>query len=116
MFPCALPNPVKVSLGERCDRLIGRLQEPGFKLRRDCEWLALLIAHTAKRVIRQLAGVGGNATLNLLPQEVLNIFGQSNGDEKRISLGGGGEKANDEDENISAPKNFWCLFAPFYGK
>jgi hypothetical protein len=37
--------------------------------------------------------------LNLLPQEVLNIFGQSNGHEKRIPLGGGGEKANDEDES-----------------
>ena len=42
MFPCALPNPVKVSFGERCDRLIGSLQEPSFKLRRDFERLALL--------------------------------------------------------------------------
>ena len=56
-FPCALPNPVKVSFGERCDRLIGSLQEPSFKLRRDFERLALLVAHAAKHVIRQFAGV-----------------------------------------------------------
>ena len=42
MFPRALPNPVKVSFGERCGRLIGSLQEPSFKLRRDFERLALL--------------------------------------------------------------------------
>jgi hypothetical protein len=71
-----LPNPVKVSFGERCGRLIGRLQEPGFKLRRDFERLALLVARAAEHVIRQLAGVGGDARTNLLPQEVLNVFGQ----------------------------------------
>src|ERR1039458_8521593 len=32
-LPCPLPNPVKVCFGEPYGRLIGRLQEPGFKLR-----------------------------------------------------------------------------------
>jgi hypothetical protein len=53
-----------------------RLQEPGFKLRRDLERLALLIAHAAEHFIRKLAGVGSDARSNLLPQEVLNVFGQ----------------------------------------
>jgi hypothetical protein len=92
-FSRALPNLVKVSFGERCGRLIGRLQEPGLKLRRDFEWLALLVAHAAEHVIRQLAGVGGDARTNLLPQELLNVLGQSNGHGKRIPLGGGGGKA-----------------------
>jgi hypothetical protein len=50
-----LPNPIKVSLGERCGRLIGSLQEPSFKLRRDFERLALLVAHAAKHGISQFA-------------------------------------------------------------
>jgi hypothetical protein len=61
-------------------------------LRRNCEWFALLVAQAAKHVIRQLAGIASDATPNLLPQEVFNVFGQSNGHEKRISLGGGGGK------------------------
>jgi hypothetical protein len=70
-----LPNPVKVSFDKWCGRLIRRLQEPSFKLRRNCEWLALLVAHAAKHVIRQLAGIASDAASNLLPQEVLNVFG-----------------------------------------
>ena len=54
-FPCALPNPVKVSFGERCGRRIGSLQEPSSKLRREFERLALLVAHAAKHGIRQAA-------------------------------------------------------------
>jgi hypothetical protein len=41
------------SFGERCGGLIGSLQEPSFKLRRDFERLALLVAHAAKHIIRQ---------------------------------------------------------------
>ena len=88
-----MPNPVKVSLGERCGRLIGSLQEPSFKLRRDFVRLALLVAHAAKHVIRQFAGVSGDTGLNLLPQEVLNVFGQSNGHGNTIPLGRGRAKA-----------------------
>ena len=47
--------PVKVSFGERCGRRIGSLQEPSSKLRRDCERLALLVAHAAQHGIRQAA-------------------------------------------------------------
>ena len=83
-----MPDAVKVRFGERCGRLIRRLQKPGFKLRRDLEWLALLVAHGAKHVIRKLAGVGSGTSSNLLPQEVLNVFGQSNSHEQRIPLGG----------------------------
>ena len=86
-FPCALPNPVKVSFGERCGRLIGSLQEPGFKLRRDFKRLTLLVARAAKHVIYQFAGVSGDTSLNLLPQEVLNVFGQSNGHGNTIPPG-----------------------------
>jgi hypothetical protein len=87
-----LPDAVKVSFGERCGRLICRLQEPGFKLRRNLEWLALLVAHGAKHVVRKLAGVGSGTSSNLLPQEVLKVFGQSNSYGKKIPLGGGGGK------------------------
>ena len=93
MFPCALPNPVKVSFGKWRGRLIRRLQEPSFRLRRNCEWLAPLVAHAAKHVIRQLAGIASDAASNLLSQEVLNVFGQSNGHEEWIPLGGDGAKA-----------------------
>jgi len=62
-------------------------------LRRNCEWLALLVADAAKQVIRKLARVASDAASNLLPQEVLNVFGQSNGHEDRMPLGGDGRKA-----------------------
>src|ERR1035437_8755 len=91
-LPRPLPNPVKVSSGERCGRLIRRLQEPGFKLRCDLKRPALLVAHATEHVIRQFAGVAGNARPNLLLQEFLNVFGQSNGHEERIPLGSSGEK------------------------
>jgi hypothetical protein len=72
-FPCSLPNPVKVSVGKWCGRLIRRLQEPSLKLRRNCEWLALLVAHAAKHVIRQLAGIASDAVSQayaLTPAEI----------------------------------------------
>src|ERR1035437_9022015 len=56
-FPCAFPNPVKVSFGERCGRPMGSLQEPSFKLRRGFVRLSLLVVHAAKHVIGKFAGV-----------------------------------------------------------
>jgi hypothetical protein len=53
----------------------------------------LLVAHAAKHVIRQLAVIASDAASNLLPQEVLNVFGQSNGHEERRPLGGDAGKA-----------------------
>ena len=76
---CAMPNPVKVRLGEGCGGLVGCFQEPGFELRRSFKWLALLVAHTAKNVISQLTGVRSDADSDLFAQEVFNVFGQSNG-------------------------------------
>ena len=75
--------------------MIGRLQEPGFKLRCELERPALLVAHATEYVICQLAGVASNARPNLLPQEFLNVFGQSNGHEQRIPLGSSRAKTNE---------------------
>jgi hypothetical protein len=52
--------------------------EPRLKLRRSSERLALLVAKTPENMIGQLTGVRGQSGSNLLSQEVLNVFCQSN--------------------------------------
>ena len=53
----------------------------------------IILAHAGRSVNRQFAGVSGDTGLNLLPQEVLNVFGQSNGQGNTIPLGRGRAKA-----------------------
>lgn len=72
------PNAFKVGAGQWGGGFVGRLQKPGFEFRRNLERPALLLAHGAKDLIDQFAGVGTDAGADLFLEEILNIFGPRN--------------------------------------